>query len=122
MTSVTNDLLPGMFFLSHSDNWVGRSISSAQAFVRGGSWWTHAGLYLGDGKIVEAQPGGARICDFSPEYDHTTILWSDAPIQCELARRGGPVVADDVEQKLRTAVVTQAKELEGVPYSYLDYL
>lgn len=117
---MTADLLPGMFFLAHNSSWVSRSVSGAQAFVRGGSFYTHAGLYLGAGKIIEAQPGGARICDFSPEYDHTVVLWSDAPIQRELtAHPGDPW---DIEADLRSAVVDAARKLEGVPYSYMDYL
>lgn len=119
----TTEIKPGMFFLSHSPGWVSRSISSAQAFVRGGSFYSHAGLALGDGKIIQAEPGGAEIIDFSPAYDHTLVLWSDAPIQRELARRLGKM-ADEwgIEEELRSAVVAKAKELEGTKYSYLDYL
>jgi cell wall-associated NlpC family hydrolase len=120
MMVVTADLLPGMFFLHHGQSWVSRSVSSAQAFVRGGSFWTHAGLYLGNGKIIEAQPGGARICDFSPEYDHAMVLWSDAPIQRELAAHPGDPWG--IEEELRAAVVAAASKLENTPYSFLDYL
>jgi cell wall-associated NlpC family hydrolase len=117
MTVVTADpLKPGMLFLYHGESWVSRSISSAQAFVRGGSFYSHAGLYLGDGKIIEAMPSGARICDFSPAYDHATVLWSDAPIQRALASG----VVDEAE--LRARVVEEARKLEGTPYSYSDYL
>lgn len=121
MTS--SEIKPGMFFLSHSPTWVSRSIAGAQAFVRGGSFYTHAGLYLGDGKIIQAEPSGAEIIDFSPAYDHAIVLWSDAPIQRELAHRlSGAGDEWGIEEELRSAVVAKAKELEGTKYSYLDYL
>jgi cell wall-associated NlpC family hydrolase len=39
------------------------------------SKWNHAGIYIGDGKVVEARPQGVTISDVS-KYDINPILWS----------------------------------------------
>lgn len=118
---MTTDLLPGMFFLSHTaDSWMSRSVGAAQAFVRGGSFWTHSGLYLGDGRVIEGEPGGATIRDVETKL-RGTVLWSDAPIQQELARIDA-LGNEGVERELRELVVAEALKLEGTPYSYADYL
>jgi uncharacterized protein YycO len=82
--------------------------------IRIGQWlngsgfrnYEHAFVYIGAGKIVEAEPGGAKISDLS-EYDGRSILWST-----------GKVLLTDEQ---RTAVVEAAKGFVGVPYSFLDY-
>jgi hypothetical protein len=124
MTVVTADIKPGMFFLSHSATWVSRSVSSAQAFVRGGSWWTHSGLALDHGEIIEGQPGGAVIRSIESVAERSgTVLWSDAPIQRELTARLGSMADEwQIEEELRSAVVAAARKLEGTPYSFVDYL
>lgn len=119
MTTTEPQIKPGMFFLVHNTNWVGRSISAAQAFVRGGSFFTHAGLALDNEERIEGEPGGSEIRPL-----HTlrgTVLWSDAPIQRELERLDA-VGNEGVERDLRALVVAEARKLEGVPYSYVDYL
>ena len=40
-----------------------------------GSKWNHAGIYIGDGKIVEARPVGVTISKLD-KYDKNPILWN----------------------------------------------
>lgn len=61
----------------------------------------HAFVYVGDGQIVEAQPGGARL---SPATDYQSAVWSHFPLS-------------QVEQE---RIVQAAKACIGVPYSFLD--
>ncbi len=80
--------------------------------IRVGQWlagdgyadFQHAFVYVGDGKLVEAMPGGARITDL----DHYTgqgynIFWLRCP----------PQYGDDVAQA--------AISFHGVPYAWTDY-
>jgi hypothetical protein len=62
----------------------------------------HCFVYVGDGQIVEAEPGGARLAGLD-EYDARTIVW----VRCPDANR--------------QAVAAAAKELIGTPYSSADY-
>jgi hypothetical protein len=79
--------------------------------IRLGQWlngdgfadYEHAFVYVGDGQIVEAEPGGARLASLT-EYDTRTIAWLHCP------------------DAHRTAVANAARALEGIPYSFLDYL
>lgn len=65
----------------------------------------HAYVYVGDGKIVEAMPGGARMVDLSYRYgDPLAIKYLRCP----------PQYGEDVAQK--------AISLLGVPYSAADYV
>ena len=58
----------------------------AGQLIRIGQWlngdgyrdYEHAFVYVGDGEIVEAQPGGARLAQLS-EYDGRPILWLPCP-------------------------------------------
>jgi hypothetical protein len=81
--------------------------------IRFGQWlagdgWTdyqHVFTYVGDGKIVEAMPGGARMVDLSYRYgDPLKIKYLRCP----------PQYGEDVAQK--------AISLLGVPYSAADYV
>jgi hypothetical protein len=69
--------------------------------------YEHAVLYLGNGQIIEAMPGGARICPVE-EYAGQEILWCTA-------------IAKATEKYLSRAVEI-AHGFEGVGYSFLDYL
>lgn len=63
----------------------------------------HAFTYVGDGQIVEAEPGGARLADLD-EYEARTILWVRCP------------------DEHRSAVAAAARNLIGTPYSIADYV
>lgn len=84
---------------------AGLAIRVAQGLA-GSGWgaYQHAVFALSDTKLIEAEPGGARIRPVS-EYDGTNIVWSDWDL------------ADDV----RTRAADYARTLEHVGYSALDY-
>lgn len=69
--------------------------------------YEHAFIYVGDGKIVEAEPGGALISDLA-EYDGRSIIWSTDLIP--------------LTDEQRALIVQSALAQEGTPYSFLDYL
>lgn len=112
---------PGAFFLTTIDGWTGRWVAAAQAFVRGRSTYTHAGLILDHGQMIEALPGGARITRIEKLLDYAAdgkpLLICDAPVQRYLKGKGSP----GAEQQIRTEIASKARYLEGVPYSFLDY-
>jgi hypothetical protein len=64
-------------------------------------------MYLGDGLIIEAMPGGARIRNVS-EYSSREIFWCTA-------------IAEATKDHLPRAVQI-ATSFRGVGYSFLDYL
>jgi hypothetical protein len=78
--------------------------------IRVGQWldgdgfanYEHAFVYVGNGEIVEAEPGGARIAPLD-EYDPRTVVWLRCPAEH------------------RTAVAAAARILEDTPYSAADY-
>lgn len=86
----------------HGD--VGRLIRLGQWLNgQGFADYEHAFTFIGNGRIVEAEPGGARIAQLS-EYDNDHVLWLECPPQY------GQQVAN------------AAKFLVGTPYSFADYL
>jgi hypothetical protein len=115
--------LPGAFFLSTIPGLVGRGVSALQAFARGGSLWTHAGIYVGDGQVVQAEPGGVKLRDLPDWLAPEPLLWSDAPIQRHLASLDFPPAWPSQYEKLtRQRVVKAALDLVHSPYAWLDYL
>lgn len=62
----------------------------------------HVVVYVGDGNVVEAEPGGARLAKLS-EYDGRPILWVRCPDQHS------------------QAVAAAAMALIETPYGWLDY-
>lgn len=63
----------------------------------------HCFVHLGVGRIVEAEPGGAREANLD-EYDGRTIVWVRCP------------------DEHRDAVAAAARGLIGTPYAGLDYV
>lgn len=115
---------PGSFFLGRISGWTGRWVSAAQAFTRGGSYWTHAGVVLDNGQIIQAEPGGAEIVSVETLLDRE-ILISDDPIQRALDLAVLPQIVgsrEGREAQFRKDVVWAARKLEGTPYSFLDYV
>jgi hypothetical protein len=99
---------PGDFGLVSIKGGVGFLIRVGQFFNGDGFRdYEHAFVYVGDGKIVEAEPGGALISDLA-EYDGRPIIWST-----------GYVPLTDEQRNL---IVQSALAQEGTPYSFLDYL
>lgn len=99
--------LPGDFFVTSISGTVGRLISVGE-WLNGDGFgqWDHAGVYLGDGTTVEAQPGGAARQRLA-SHDPSRLLWSTGRIPLTDAQR--------------TAIVTAATGYLGTPYSAADY-
>lgn len=102
-----NTPLPGDFGLVTVHGNVGTLIRIGQWLNGDGfSNYEHAFIYIGNGQIVEAEPGGARIAPLS-EYAGRSIRWSTDLI--------------NLTAQQRTAIVELAKNQVGTPYSFLDY-
>jgi uncharacterized protein YycO len=96
---------PGDFEVVPMGGEGGKWIHIAQILNNsGGADYEHARLYLGNGNIVEAQPGGARIAPWRPVDNG---LWSTGIIELT------------TEQRLN--IVAAGRSFAGVPYSAVDY-
>lgn len=95
----------GQWLLAAIDQWTpaGRSIKDDEDWAN----YQHAFVYLGNGMLIEAEPGGARIRPLS-EYDGASIYW------CRHISAG-------LSPKTRNAIVLHAQALLKTPYSFLDY-
>jgi hypothetical protein len=94
---------PGDIGLTSISGDVGRLIRIAQwADGTGFSPYEHAFVVVDDGKIVEAEPGGARIADLS-EYQTRDLAWLSCP------------------DEFREGVVAAAMGFVGTPYNFIDY-
>jgi uncharacterized protein YycO len=60
----------GDYFVVRTNGWAARLIQFGT-----NSKWNHAGIYIGDNKIVEARPSGVTIGNLS-KYDGKLILWN----------------------------------------------
>ncbi|WP_354641346.1 hypothetical protein [Kitasatospora camelliae] len=100
--------LPGDFAVVRMDGHVGRLIRIGQ-WLNGDGFadYEHAYLHVGDGLLVEAQPGGAELRPLSTYADHRP-LWSTGRF--------------DLTDRQRSDIVAAARGHLGTPYSYLDYL
>ena len=66
----------------------------------------HSFLYLGDGMVLEAQPGGAVLTKVEDRYTNEVIVWV----------RVAPLTDEQKSQ-----LIVEANRLVGTPYSFLDY-
>jgi uncharacterized protein YycO len=97
---------PGDYFLTQIKGLGGFFIRVAQLLTGDASRYTHAGILLDDGTIIEAQPGGARIVPLSEVGGDMPLAFSRFTLTDEQ----------------RAGIVASARSYEGVPYSFLDYL
>jgi hypothetical protein len=67
------------------------------------SKYCHAFIFIGDGKIVEAQPSGATVSPLS-KYANKNIVWS----------------TDDLDTSQRQIIIAKARALVGKGYGFLD--
>lgn len=97
--------LPGDIGVTSVRGPVGRLISIGE-WLNGSAFgtWDHAFVFVGDGQIIEAEPGpdGARLTQLA-EYNDRPILWLRCPDQ------------------YRQAVAHSARLLQGTRYSAADY-
>ncbi|MFJ1757678.1 hypothetical protein [Kitasatospora sp. NPDC088134] len=100
--------LPGDFAVVRMGGRTGRLIRIGQ-FLNGDGFadYEHAFVHVGDGQLVEAQPGGAELRPLTV-YDGYPVRWSTGRIPLTEAQR--------------TAIVTAAHHYLGTPYSFADYL
>jgi cell wall-associated NlpC family hydrolase len=94
---------PGDFGLTRIAGKTGRLVSIGQRVIGSGSYYTHAFVYVGNGEIIEAEPGGARRSTLQ-EGKH--VAYSAIPLSCSR----------------RSSIVRAAVALIGTPYSFLDYV
>jgi hypothetical protein len=99
---------PGRIGLVSIHGEVGNLIRVGQYLNGDGfSQWEHAFMDLGDGTVIEAEPGGARIRPLS-EYDGIEVYWCDA-------------IYAEVPEIKKGIIARMARDYEHVPYSFLDY-
>jgi uncharacterized protein YycO len=114
---VTELPLPGTIGLVPVAGEVGRLIRLGQWLAEEPvwRWWVfdptlpdyqHSVVYLGDGKIIEAEPGGARVM---PVTEYPEVYWCTA-------------IAGMFTEEQLAGVADMAHTFEGVKYSFLDYL
>lgn len=106
MTTIMSE--PGRIGLVHIHGATGLGIRFGQ-WLNGSGFedYEHAFMDLGDGTIIEAEPGGAKIRPLS-KYDGANVHWCDS-------------IYDQIPYHVRQAIAGQARDLEGVKYSFLDY-
>lgn len=97
----------GDFAVVSASGLAGKFVHVLQWLAGSGKYsqYQHAFVYIGDGKILQAEPFRARI---TPMTVHAKTLWSTGII----------TIPDDARAK----VPELARAMEGTPYSLLDYL
>jgi hypothetical protein len=95
---------PGDIGLTRIGGVLGFFISLGQHLAGDSSRYTHAYIVLDDETVIAAQPGGARI-DALSDYDNKSVY-----------------LQRDLTDDQRALIVSEARALEGLPYSFLDYL
>lgn len=101
-------MTPGLLGLTSITGGVGMGIRIGQ-FLNGDGFskFEHAFVALGDGNILEAEPGGARIVPF--HYADRDVYWCHNILKLLPAT----VTAEQVQEL--------ARGYRGVEYSFLDY-
>jgi cell wall-associated NlpC family hydrolase len=102
---------PGDIGLTRIGGLTGVLVGLGQFIMRDASRYTHVFVVLNDNELIEAMPGGAIISPLE-KYAGTT-------------KYGSPVAAYlDIKltDQQRASIVENARQLEGVPYSFLDYV
>ncbi len=97
--------LPGDFALTKIGGVTGKFVAAGQALIGDAAPVQHAFIYVGDGLIVQAMPGGAEMIPLAEASE--PVLWSTGII---------PLTWDQ-----RKRMMHDAMALVGTPYSFLDY-
>lgn len=99
-------LKPGDFGLTKIKGWTGIWVSLGQWLNGDASRYTHAFVVVDDNYVIEAQPGGAVLTPLADYLERDDVVFSN-------------LILTDQE---RETIVERAQQLEGTPYSFLDYL
>lgn len=105
-TSVTEPQ-PGDFFLARISGWTGLVVRALQWANGDASRWTHAGVLLPNGRVFEAEPGGAHTSPLS-EYTGRPLRWSSGIIE--------------LTEEERALIVSGSLNRLGTPYGWPTYL
>ncbi|MFD6361845.1 hypothetical protein ACFWFX_18635 [Streptomyces roseolus] len=97
--------LPGDFALTKIGGVTGRFVAAGQALVGDAAPVQHAFVYVGNGEIVQAMPGGAELIRLEDASE--PVVWSTGHFELTAWER--------------THITTAAHGLVGTPYSFLDY-
>jgi cell wall-associated NlpC family hydrolase len=95
--------MPGDFALTRISGLTGAFINAGQCLVGDGAPVQHAYVYVGNGYIVQAMPGGAEMIRL--EDANEPVVWSSLPLTAAQ----------------RMWISEHAIALVGTPYSFLDY-
>lgn len=98
------EIKPGDIGLTRIGGVLGFFVSLGQHLAGDSSRYTHAYIVLDDETVIAAQPGGARIDNLS-DYKNKAVY-----------------LQRDLTDEQRMTIVEEARSLEGLPYSFLDYL
>jgi hypothetical protein len=98
---------PGDFGAVEISGVVGGLISFGEMLYgsKGFTKWEHALVYIGDGKCLQAEPGGSAIVTRGVRPGD---IWSTGVI--------------DIPDATRAKVPALAESMKGIPYSGLDYV
>ncbi|MFC8583204.1 hypothetical protein ACFUGD_01300 [Streptomyces sp. NPDC057217] len=97
--------LPGDFALTKIGGVTGKLVAAGQALVGDASPVQHAFVYVGDGQVVQAMPGGAELIRLEDASE--PVVWSTGHFELTPLRR--------------EFIKWTAIGLVGTPYSFLDY-
>ncbi|MGW1828854.1 hypothetical protein ACWCO0_09570 [Streptomyces tubercidicus] len=97
---------PGDFALTKIRGITGRAISAGQYLIGDGAPVQHAMVYVGEGMIVQAMPGGAELIPL--EVASEPVVWSTGHF--------------DLSDQTRFNIAMEARSLVGTPYSFLDFV
>jgi len=101
------DPQPGDIVLSRISGATGFLIALGQLLVGDASRYTHAGVVVEDGNVVEAEPGGARLGSVQYYLENKAVFAT-----------GRIPLTEEQRQK----IVDEATSLVGTPYSFVEYL
>lgn len=122
-----SDLKPGTVFVTPTygnklDRFIGAGIRFFTATQDEYGRWhdakvNHTGLYVGDGKLIEAAPGGVRLADWDSYGDDAVWAVDGMGTRQVDGSLSGPLPLTDED---RARIVAEAKKLLGTPYGFLD--
>jgi uncharacterized protein YycO len=85
---------------------TGKAIAAGQALIGDAAPVQHAMIYVGNGQIVQAMPGGAELIPLEDASE--PVIWSTGHF--------------DLTEEQRERLVFEARWLVGTPYSFMDYI